>query len=47
MGDCLAKLGLYAEAIEKYRRAVHIDPASPEPHKKMDRLLSLQKDGKK
>ena len=47
MGDCLAKLGLYAEAIEKYRRAVHIDPATPEPHKKMDRLLSLQKDGKK
>jgi tetratricopeptide (TPR) repeat protein len=46
MGDCLAKLGLYTEAIEKYRRAVLIDPASPEPHKKMDRLLSLQENGK-
>jgi tetratricopeptide (TPR) repeat protein len=46
MGDCLAKLGLYTEAIEKYQRAIHIDPASPEPHKKMDRLLSLQEDGK-
>lgn len=46
MGNCLAKLGLYTEAIEKYQRAIHIDPASPEPQEKMDRLLSLQKDGK-
>ena len=47
MGNCLATLGLYTEAIEKYQRAVHIDPSSPEPREKMDRLLFLQKDGKK
>ena len=47
MGNCLAKLGLYTEAIEKYQRAIHIDPASPEIREKLDRLLSLQENGKK
>ena len=47
MGNCLARLGLYAEAIEKYQRAINIDPSSPEPREKMDRLISLQENGKK
>jgi tetratricopeptide (TPR) repeat protein len=47
MGNCLARLGLYAEAIEKYQRAIHIDPSSPEPREKMDQLLTLQGRGKK
>jgi tetratricopeptide (TPR) repeat protein len=42
MGNCLALLGLYAEALEKYQRAIHIDPSSPEPREKMDQLISLQ-----
>ena len=40
MGNCLARLGLYPEAIEKYQRAIHIDPASQEPREKMDGLIS-------
>jgi tetratricopeptide (TPR) repeat protein len=47
MGNCLARLGLFEEAIEKYRRAIHIDPSSPEPREKMDRLLTRKEDGKK
>ena len=47
MGNCLALLGLYTEAIEKYQRAIHIDPGSPEPQEKMDRLLSMKADEKK
>jgi len=47
MGNCLALLGLYTEAIEKYQRAIHIDPASSEPREKMDHILSLQENGKK
>jgi tetratricopeptide (TPR) repeat protein len=47
MGNCLALLGMYGEAIEKYQRAIHIDPASPEPREKMDRLLSMENRGKK
>jgi tetratricopeptide (TPR) repeat protein len=47
MGNCLARLGRYTEAIEKYQRAVHIDPASPEPREKMDRLRSMQNDREK
>jgi tetratricopeptide (TPR) repeat protein len=47
MGNCLALLGLYPEAIEKYQRAIHIDPLSPEPREKMDQILSLQDGGKK
>jgi tetratricopeptide (TPR) repeat protein len=47
MGNCLALLGLYTEAIEKYQRAIHIDPSSPEPREKMDQLLTLQEGGEK
>lgn len=47
MGNCLALLGQYPEAIEKYLRAIHIDPSSPEPRVKLDRLISLQETGKK
>jgi len=47
MGNCLARLGLYAEAVEKYQRAIRIDPASPEPREKMDQLLSAQEHRKK
>lgn len=47
MGNCLARLGLYTEAIEKYQRAIHIDPAFPEPREKMDQLLSMQEGGEK
>ena len=46
MGNCLALLGQYAEAVEKYRRAITIDPASPEPREKMNHLISLQENGK-
>jgi len=42
MGNCLARLGLYPEAIEKYQRAIHIDPASSEPREKMDQIRSRQ-----
>ena len=42
MGNCLARLGLYAEAIEKYQLANHIDAASPEPREKMDQIRSRQ-----
>ena len=42
MGNCLARLGRYTEAIEKYQRAIHIDPASPEPREKMDQIRSRQ-----
>jgi tetratricopeptide (TPR) repeat protein len=47
MGNCLARLGLYPEAITKYQRAIHIDPAAQEPREKMDKLISLQEHGKK
>jgi len=46
MGNCLARLGLYAEAYEKYQRAIHIDPASPEPREKMEELKSTEDSGK-
>lgn len=42
MGNCLARLGRYPEAIEKYQRAVRTDPSSPEPREKIGRLLPLQ-----
>jgi tetratricopeptide (TPR) repeat protein len=47
MGNCLALLGTYREAIEKYQRAIHIDPSSPEPREKMDQLISRREHGKK
>ena len=46
MGNCLALLGRYQDAIEKYRRAIRIDPMAPEPRERMDRLVSLQGNGK-
>lgn len=42
MGNCLARLGRYAEAIDKYQRAIHIDPSAPEPREKMDQLHAMQ-----
>jgi tetratricopeptide (TPR) repeat protein len=42
MGNCLALLGMYREAIEKYQRAARIDPSCPEPQEKMNRLISLE-----
>jgi tetratricopeptide (TPR) repeat protein len=42
MGTCLARLGLYGEAIEKYRQAIQIDPASSGLQEQLDHLLSLQ-----
>ena len=47
MGNCLARLGRYTEAIEKYQQAIRIDPSSPEPREKMDQLLTLQDSGEK
>jgi len=41
MGNCLARLGLYTEAIEKYQRAIQIDPASQGPQEQLDHLLSM------
>jgi hypothetical protein len=40
------KPGIYREAIEKYRRAMHIDPSSPEPRQKMDRSYPCRNAGK-
>jgi tetratricopeptide (TPR) repeat protein len=47
MGNCLARLGQYPEAIKKYQRAIHIDPASQEPREKMEELISLEDRRKK
>jgi tetratricopeptide (TPR) repeat protein len=47
MGNCLARLGQYPEAIKKYQRAIHIDPASPEPRERMDELMSREDRRKK
>ena len=48
MGNCLAVLGQYTEALEKNQRAIHIDPSSPEPRENMDRLISRKdRKGKK
>jgi tetratricopeptide (TPR) repeat protein len=46
MGNCLARLGQYSEAYEKYRWATHIDPASTEPRQKMEELESAQDSGR-
>jgi tetratricopeptide (TPR) repeat protein len=40
IGNCMAHLGRYDEAIEKYDRAIHIDPHSLEPREKKDKILS-------
>lgn len=45
MGNCLARLGQYPEAVEKYQRAIHIDPASQEPRERMDQIRTLQDSG--
>jgi tetratricopeptide (TPR) repeat protein len=47
MGNCFARLGRYTEALEKYHRAIEIDPASPEPREKMDQLISHQEAGER
>jgi len=46
MGNCLALLGRYPEAIEKYQRAIQIDPAAPKPREKMNHILSMQEEPK-
>jgi tetratricopeptide (TPR) repeat protein len=46
IGNYLARLGLYAEAIEKYQQTIPVNPASPEPREKIDQLISLQENGK-
>ena len=47
MGNCFALLGMYREAIEKYQRAIHINPAAQEPRERMDKLISLEERRKK
>jgi tetratricopeptide (TPR) repeat protein len=47
LGNCLARLGRYAEAIEKYQRAIRIDPGCPGPRERMDELISREETGKK
>jgi tetratricopeptide (TPR) repeat protein len=42
MGNCFARLGRYTDALEKYRRAIRINPADSEPREKMNRIVSLQ-----
>jgi tetratricopeptide (TPR) repeat protein len=41
MGNCHARLGQYSEAVKKYQRAIQLDPSSPEPREKMNRLLTM------
>lgn len=47
MGNCLALLGKYPEAIEKYQRAIRTDPLARKPREYLDRLLARQERGKK
>jgi tetratricopeptide (TPR) repeat protein len=46
MGNCLALLGKYPEAIEKYQRAIRIDPSDAKPRESMESILSQQGKGK-
>jgi tetratricopeptide (TPR) repeat protein len=39
MGNCLDELGRFDEAIEKYKKAIEIDPFFSEPWVKKDRIL--------
>ena len=47
MGNCLALLGKYPEAIEKYQRAIRTDPSSPKPRERMERLLARAENDRK
>lgn len=47
MGNCLALLGKYPEAIEKYQRAIQIDPSARKSRENLDRLLAQQEGWKK
>lgn len=47
MGNCLALLGKYPEAIEKYQRAIRTDPSARKPREYLDHLLARQERGKK
>jgi tetratricopeptide (TPR) repeat protein len=40
MGNCLAHLGRYAEAVSMYDRAIHLNPEDPEIKKRRDGILS-------
>ena len=42
MGNCFARLGRYADALEKYQRAIRINPADSEPREKRDQVALLQ-----
>jgi tetratricopeptide (TPR) repeat protein len=42
MGNCFARLGRYTDAIEKYQRAIYINPADSEPREKRDQIALLQ-----
>jgi tetratricopeptide (TPR) repeat protein len=47
MGNCFARLGRYADALEKYQRAIYINPADSEPQIKIDQIVSLQETNEK
>jgi tetratricopeptide (TPR) repeat protein len=41
MGDCFAHLGRYAEALDMYDRAIHINPESKEIAEKREKIRSF------
>ncbi|OPX62487.1 MULTISPECIES: tetratricopeptide repeat protein [unclassified Methanoregula] len=47
MGNCLALLGKYPEALEKYERAIRIDPSAPKFRETMEHIRSRQGNNKK
>jgi tetratricopeptide (TPR) repeat protein len=42
MGNCFAHLGRYAEALDMYDRAIHIDPESREIAEKRELVRSFE-----
>jgi tetratricopeptide (TPR) repeat protein len=40
MGNSFAHLGMYAEALDMYDRAIHIEPGAAEIHKKREDVIS-------